>query len=119
MNEETEKKRITLDGKDYIEFDEAKLIAFSKRRDIIFLFLIGLSLIAITTAIVFVIQNKDIINRDALIIGLEQHGFVNCQCYDEQNALWTQQETGFLKRTVPGSALSGIDKIFFDINQGE
>ena len=106
-----EDKTIEINGKKYIEFNEAKHIKYGKARDIIFLVLIAFAVIALVMAIMSLLENRDIINRDALIIGMEQHGFVNCQCFDEQGKDWYSTDGGFIHKDDqrPRTNLSGFN----------
>ena len=91
---------IEKDGKTYIEFDVAKQLKYQKLKDIIILILISLAVTALVTAIISVVKNADIINKDALIIGMDKHGFVSCQCVDEKGVEWYSTETGFKTQAI-------------------
>ncbi len=88
-------ERIERDGKTYVVFDVVQQLKYQKKRDIVVLIMIALCIIALVMAIVVVVKNADIINRDALIIGMDKHGFVGCQCEDEQGQQWYSTEAGF------------------------
>lgn len=92
---------ITVEGKKYIEYDQAKELKRQKVRDVIILILIAAVLVALVLAITTLVKNADIINKDALIIGMEKHDFVSCQCTDSNNAEWYSQGSGFTTQSKP------------------
>ena len=101
INKMQQDKIKEFEGKKYIEFDEAKYIAYSKKRDLIFLLLIGIVIVTIIIAITSLVKNADVIGKDALAIGMEQHGFVNCQCTDVENQVWSSEKGGFVNQYNP------------------
>ena len=117
----SERKIVEIEGKKYVEFDEDKFMKYSKKRDIVFLILIAFAIIGLIFAITTLIKNKDIINKDALAIGMEQHGFVNCQCTDDENKKWQSKNGGFIYQEERRFGIdlnrinaSGLDEIIND-----
>lgn len=104
-------KIIEIEGKKYIEFDVNKQIKYNKIKDVVMLLLIASAVIALVMAIITLIDNRDIINKDALIIGMEKHGFVSCQCIDEEGLEWNSLETGFISQPQhnPNSIFADLD----------
>jgi len=47
----------------------------------LFLVLIGLFIICMIVLIVFLVKEKNLINKDPIIYGIEKHGFQSCNCY--------------------------------------
>ncbi len=87
-----------IDGKKFIEFDEHK---YRRKRMIIstiFLILLAAAIIAIANTTFTLIKNKEIIQKDPLVYGMDVHGFVSCQCYDEEGKDWYSEDVGFVHR---------------------
>ncbi len=102
-----EENKIKVDGVEYIRYDRALQLKSQKIRDIIILVLIAGAVIALVMAIFTLVTNKDIINKDALIIGMERHDFVSCQCTDKDNTEWYSNSYGF--ETLPAPSISFLD----------
>ena len=92
---------IEKDGKTYIEIDVNKQLKYQKIKDVVILILILFAIISLVIAITTLVKNKDIINKDPLIVGMERHGFVSCQCSDEDGTEWYSTQTGFITQPVP------------------
>lgn len=119
MDEENNIK--VIDGKEYVPIDVAKTIKSQKIREMVILVLIAFVTILLIMAISSLVKNAKIINRDALIIGMERHDFQSCQCVDSEGLLWQSTEGGFVSQHVESSSsnpLSNINDInIFDLNQ--
>ncbi len=48
------------------------------------------------------IKNKEIIQKDPLRYGMEVHGFISCQCFDEQGVEWYSKGEGFINQQQAG-----------------
>lgn len=87
-----------IDGKKYIEWDEDQ----ARRRRLImsvaFLILLAIAIIMLISTIYTLVKNKEIIQKDPLRYGMDQHGFVSCQCFDEQGRDWQSEGVGFIHR---------------------
>ena len=95
------KNTIEMDGKKYIEFDVARQLKYQKIKDIIILILILFAIVSLVIAISVLVKNRDIINKDPLIIGMDRHGFVSCQCSNQDGTQWFSTQTGFKTEPVP------------------
>ena len=92
-----------IDGKKFVEYEQYKVQR--KRMIIQILFIIGIVYATFTMAqtIKTLISERDIINSDPIIYGMDAHGFISCQCFDEQGLEWysagerfiTQQQAGY------------------------
>ncbi len=102
MEEENNIKII--EGKEYVPIDVAKTIKSQKIREIIILILIVFVIILLILAILSLVKNAKIINRDALIIGMESHDFQSCQCIDSDGLEWDSEGGGFLSKPIQGSS---------------
>jgi len=89
-----------IDGKKFVEYNEYEQVRRRKREtiSILFLILIAIAIIAIIFAITTLIKNKNIIQSDPLRYGMDVHGFISCQCFDEQGRDWYSNGTGFVHR---------------------
>lgn len=112
---ETEKvntvEKIEMYGKTYVEFNVVKHLKFQKMKDILILILIVAAVLALVIAIVTLVKNKDIINKDALIIGMNTHGFVSCQCLDEEGIEWSSTQTGFITQPRAVNPFEGLGEL--------
>jgi aspartate carbamoyltransferase regulatory subunit len=85
-----------IDGRKYIEFNEDK---HRKKRlliSIIFLILLTVAIIALISVTVTLVKNKEVIQKDPLRYGMDVHGFVSCQCTDQEGKDWYSKDTGFI-----------------------
>lgn len=118
MEEENKKQiqnKIVVDGVTYITYDVEKQIRYQKIKDILILILIAGSIIALVMAIMTLVKNKDIINKDALVIGMEKHGFESCQCTDDEGLEWYSNGPGFVTKPELRSPSYGIPIINFEV----
>jgi len=104
MEDKEERKenadKIQINGTTYVKYNVLKELKYQKFKDAIFLIVIVFVIIALVMAITTLVKSRDIINKDALIIGMEKHGFVSCQCVDEQGTQWQSKGGGFLAAPV-------------------
>lgn len=89
-----------IEGKKFIEYDEYKEIRRRKRISILFLILIVGAIISMIIAITILVKNKNIIQSDPLSYGMGVHGFISCQCFDEQGRDWYSEGEGFIHRKI-------------------
>lgn len=87
-----------IEGKKFVEYNEYKEIRRRKIISILFLLFMAFAIIAMVIAITILVKNKDIIQSDPLRYGMDVHGFVSCQCSDEQGRDWYSNGTGFIHR---------------------
>ena len=85
-----------IDGKKFIEYNEHKQQRKKFIVSIIFLILMIIAITALINATTTLIKNKDIIQSDPLIFGMDVHGFISCQCFDMKGKSWISNGTGFL-----------------------
>ncbi len=85
-----------IEGKKFVEYNEYKEIRRRKIISIVLLILIAFAIIVMLFTIITLIKNKNIIQSDPLIYGMDVHGFVSCQCIDEQGRDWRSNGTGFI-----------------------
>ncbi len=111
-----------IDGKKFIEFEEHK----HKRKQLIlstlFLVLLGVAIIAMLLAVSTLLKNKDVIQQDPLRYGMDVHGFVSCQCFDEEGRDWQSEGAGFINREARppydiGFELNKSYDINFELNK--
>ena len=113
-----------IDGKKFIEYNEHKKQKRKMIISILFLVMIAFAIIALMTATITLVKNKDIIQSDPLRYGMEVHGFVSCQCSDEEGRVWYSEGIGFINRIRPDNWINysdiDIDKLreVFDGNGG-
>ena len=108
-----------IDGKKYIEYDEERQLRKRFIVSVLFLFLLAGSIIALSTATIILIKNKNIITSDPLIYGMNVHNFSSCQCTDNQGLQWTSKDTGFTtEQFIPGPTIVdfNVSKINGEIN---
>lgn len=62
--------------------------------------ILALAIIGLFWTTSTLIKNKDIIQSDPLIFGMNEHGFDSCQCIDGVGKLWKSNGTGFIHQSV-------------------
>lgn len=87
-----------IEGKEYVEYEVYKKVKERKLISILFLFFLAIAILAMIVAITILVKNKDIIQSDPLRYGMEVHGFVSCQCIDDEGQTWVSEDTGFINR---------------------
>ena len=87
-----------IDGKKFVEYDEARRQTRRTLLSVAFIVAIIIASYAMIVTTKTLIENKEIITSDPLIFGMDVHGFVSCQCFDEQGSEWSSQGTGFINR---------------------
>ncbi len=68
---------------------------------VLFLIVIAIAIIALISTTVTLVKNKEIIQKDPLRYGMDVHGFVSCQCFDEQGQDWYSEGSGFINIRRP------------------
>jgi len=61
--------------------------------------------IAITAFVyttITLVKSKNIIQKDPLKYGMEIHGFISCQCFDELGIEWYSVGEGFISQQQAG-----------------
>ncbi len=88
-----------IDGKQFVEYE--KHVEERKRMmiQIAFLIAIVLASASIIFAVKVILSNKDLIGSNPLTYGMEQYGFISCQCFDSQNVEWYSDGDGFVSKT--------------------
>lgn len=84
--------------------DERELTQIERERrektkmviQVVFLFLLASAIIALIVTTVTLVKNKNELVTDPLIYGMEKHGFISCQCYDESGKDWYSLQDGFI-----------------------
>lgn len=79
--------------------DTLEMVSYRKRSEIqkwIFLALLIIAVSAMIYAITVLVKNKNIIQADALVYGMGEHGFKDCVCVDAEEQLWYSNGTGFM-----------------------
>lgn len=90
-----------IDGKKFIEYDEHKRQRKRMIISVLFLIIITLAIVALANATITLVKNKDIIQSDPLRYGMEVHGFVSCQCFDDEGQDWYSEGSGFINVQRP------------------
>lgn len=76
-------KTKTIDGKEYIEYDRAKV---ENRKAIInaaFLILLFVAILALFFAILTIVKNKEMLNQQPIDYVMEKYDFETCTCFDK------------------------------------
>ncbi len=95
-----------IDGKKFIEYDEHRSQTRKTLMGVAFIVAIIIASYAMVSTTKTLIENKDIIEKDPLIYGMDVHGFVSCQCYDQKGNEWSSQETGFITGLSGGNNIN-------------
>lgn len=85
-----------IDGKQYVEFDVAKHARKRFITSVVILILLAASILALVSATVILVKNKNIIASDPLIYGMSLHNFTSCSCFDQAGTEWSSTDKGFL-----------------------
>ncbi len=91
-----------IEGKKYIEYDEERQQRKRFIVSVLFLFLLAGAIIALATATIILIKNKNVITSDPLIYGMNVHNFSSCQCTDSQGLQWSSTDKGFINEFFVG-----------------
>jgi len=76
-----------------------------EKREMMEVIRMGLLLVVIIVLVwttITLIKNKDIIQKDPLNYGMDVHGFISCQCYDNQGVEWYSSGEGFVNQRQAG-----------------
>lgn len=87
-----------INGVKYVEYKELRRQTVRFIIHTAFIMAIIYASYSMIIAINVLLDNKEIIQKDALIYGMGLHNFSSCLCLDNQGREWTSTETGFLHK---------------------
>ena len=64
--------------------------------------LILATVLALVWTTMTLVKNKDIIMKDPIVFGMDAHGFISCQCYDQKGVEWYTVGNGFVNQQQAG-----------------
>lgn len=96
-----------IDGKQFIEYDKHKAQKKKMIIQVAFIVAIIISSAVIIFAVKSILDTKDMIGRDPLSYGMDQHGFISCQCFDSKSVEWYSNGEGFISQQQVGLQFRG------------
>lgn len=91
-----------IDGKKFIEYNEHLENKKKFKLSVVFLILMIIAIVILIMAISLLIQNRDWILRDPIAYGMDERGFLSCQCFDEEGTQWYSEGEGFINQRQAG-----------------
>jgi len=93
-----------IDGKKFVNYDELELRKKKRRMimNIVFLIVIAFASFSMIRTTNVILDNKEMIQSDALLYGMSLHNFTSCQCFDSFGRDWYSNEEGFVHGSIAG-----------------
>lgn len=87
-----------IDGKKFIEYKEHRQQRKRLLVSVLFMVIMVVAIVALINTTVTLVKSRDLIGKDPLRYGMEVHGFLTCQCFDQDGNDWYSEGDGFIHR---------------------